>query len=236
MRTVAILPDLTENAHQIRVPAPGAAWRGPCHSVIGKMPRIALAAIPALLLAVTAAADPRPEEGPDFHLRTTDAWLLSLIEEGVRTSPTFRALVERLDDSDVIVYLQGDSTPAPNVDGRMTFASKAGGYRYIVVRLRTQSSRRQMLALLGHELRHAVEVADTPAIVDSTSLAREYERLGYVQRWNTAGVAFDTHAAIEAGYQVLAELSPRHPRGRRGRRLTMALSVYDLSAGTELAP
>ena len=36
---------------------------------------------------------------------------------------------------------------------------------------------------MAHELQHAVEIADTPAIVDGASLAREYQRIGYRQSW-----------------------------------------------------
>jgi hypothetical protein len=67
--------------------------------------------------------------------------------------------------------------------------------------------RRQQIAMMAHELQHAVEIAETPAIVDGESLVREYKRIGYVNTWSTLpGVAFDTQAAVRAGEQVLKEL------------------------------
>lgn len=160
-----------------------------------------------LAIAPNAFGTILPEEGAPYHLRTTDHRLRALMQDGVRTSPTFRALVERLIASDVVVYVRCDNQPASHIDGRLTFAAQAGGYRYIVVRLRPIASRMHLLALLAHELRHAVEIADTPAIVDGPSLAREYERMGYISRMGSAsGIAFDTAAAVQAGEKVLREL------------------------------
>jgi hypothetical protein len=130
--------------------------------------------------------------------------LRTLLDEGMRRSPTLRALVARLQASDVVVYLRCDGPIGP--DGRLTFVSSAGGYRYVVVRM-ARFRRAQQIAIMAHELRHAVEIADTPEIVDGPSLVREYRRMGYE---NTAsalpGVAFDTQAAVDAGRQVLKEL------------------------------
>jgi hypothetical protein len=122
----------------------------------------------------------------------------------VRISPTLRALVARLRTSDVVVYLRCDGPAAP--DGRLTFVSAAGGYRYLVVRM-ARFPPAQQIALMAHELQHAVEIADTPAIVDGASLVREYKRIGYVNQWSSLpGLAFDTKAAVATGEQVLKEL------------------------------
>jgi len=205
------------------------------------MPRTCRALHAVFLVLLVLLAAPRPAAGDPivdglaFHIRTIEPRLRHLIDEGLRTSPTFRSIVDRLVGSDVIVYLQCDPTAPRHVDGRMTFASKAGGYRYIIVRLRDQPSRIQFIGLLAHELRHAVEVAETAAIVDSPSLAREYSRLGYVRRAAADGMSFDTDAAVDAGYQVVAEMMPE--RRQLGRRtLALAVKAFDLSRGTELAP
>jgi hypothetical protein len=60
---------------------------------------------------------------------------------------------------------------------------------------------------MAHELQHAVEIADTPAIVDGQSLVREYHRIGYVNSKSALpGIAFDTQAAVRVGERVLKEL------------------------------
>lgn len=169
---------------------------------MGRSPRATLAVI--LALVVTTASPAAAFE----RLRTTDRRLQALIEEGMRTSPTLHALVQRLEQSDVVVYLQCDTAWSPRVAGRLTFVSSAGGLRYVVVRIAHFRSVAAQIAILAHELQHAVEVADTPAIVDGPSLAREYQRMGYVNTWSSIpGVAFDTHAAVRAGKRVLREMS-----------------------------
>jgi hypothetical protein len=130
-----------------------------------------------------------------------------LIDESVFVSPTLRALVERIEQSDVVVYVMCERYAPTRVAGRLTFVSAVGGLRYVVVRLMRLESRAQQIALLAHELQHAAEIADTPAIVDGESLAREYQRFGHVSAWSTSpGLAFDTSAAIEMGQRVLDEM------------------------------
>ena len=159
-----------------------------------------LVATPSLSMAAEPIAE-NPRRPP---IRSTDRRLRSLLEEGLRTSPTLRALVARLHASDVVVYLQCDGPGAP--DGRLTFLSAVGGYRYVVVRM-SRFSRLQQIAMMAHELQHAVEIAETPAIVDGASLVREYKRIGYVNTLSPLpGVAFDTRAAVRAGEQVMKEL------------------------------
>jgi hypothetical protein len=174
-------------------------------------PTAALFAVFLVIAAAPADGSPRPAITHDdvrFHIRMTDPHLQRLVRDGLDTSPTFRALVDRLIGSDVIVYLECDHFPSSGVDGRLTFATSAGGYRYLMIRVRQRGSRQHQMALVAHELRHAVEVADTPAIVDGHSMAREYGRMGYLTRWAQLPVtSFDTAAAVQAGYEVLRELT-----------------------------
>jgi hypothetical protein len=157
------------------------------------------------LTAETIADARRP------HIRTTDQRLLRLVRDGVRTSETFRRLVDRLNRSDVIVYLDcAAGTGAP--DGRLTFVSAVGGYRYLHVRMARLPLADVQIALLGHELHHAVEIADAPHVVDPHSLAREYQRIGFLSPRLTPGVSFDSDAAVDAGNRILRELSGKESR------------------------
>jgi hypothetical protein len=177
---------------------------------VGNMTRtraaVALVLLVLALMPVALAADsPRGPGVP--HIRTTDARLRRLVREGVRTSETFRALVERLDRSDVVVYLDCDGA-AQRRGGRLAFISAAGGYRYVQVRVTQLRSTDEQIAIIGHELQHAVEIADAPAVVDARSMADEYARIGYVHRRAAgAGLSFDSDAAVRAGYRVLHEVT-----------------------------
>ena len=154
--------------------------------------------------SLSMAAEPIADRSRHPSIRSTDRRLRSLLDEGVRLSRTMRALVARLHASDVVVYVQCDGPSGP--DGRLTFLSTAGGYRYVVVRM-ARFPRIQQIAMMAHELQHAVEIADTPAIVDGPSLVREYQRMGYENaRSPLPGVSFDTVAAVRTGQRVLKEL------------------------------
>jgi len=161
-------------------------------------------------LALLLSPQPSPAESipePDKpRIRITDSWIRRLFAVGLTSSPTFRSLVARLDQADVVVYLQSDVRGAPGLAGRLTFLSVVAGTRYVVIRLTPLRSAVQQLGMMGHELQHAVEIAEQPAIVDPESMYREYLRIGYLNGFSGPGVAVDTKAAMEVGGRVSDEL------------------------------
>jgi hypothetical protein len=151
-----------------------------------------------------AAADPDPLKP---RLRPADAQMRELLARGLETSASLRALVERLYASDVVVYLRCARLP-PHLDGQLTFVSSGGGLRYLVVRIAWDRGATRRIAVLGHELQHAVEIAERPAIVDQATLAREYGRFGFEREGiGPVATAFDTAAAINAGDRVWREVN-----------------------------
>ena len=160
-------------------------------------------AIGALLVGLFAVMDP--------HIRTTSPDLRALVREGAQRSATFRSLVTRLEQSDVVVYLEYDRRSMVDVRGFLTFISSAGGRRYVRVKIEWQLPREPQLAILGHELQHAVEISEAPDVVDDESLLRFYSRVG--THWHVgARRCFDTRAAVAMGGQVLREIRRREPR------------------------
>lgn len=158
----------------------------------------------SLVTVRPVAAEPAPFA--NRRIRSLEARLQALVERGMHSSPTFRRLAARVERSDVIVYLLSGLCLPPRVDGRLTFLSAAGGVRYVVVHLRPLASPLGEVAVLAHELQHAVEIAERPAIVDERSLAREYLQFGHTSRLMPRGTAFDTRAAIDVGVQVGREV------------------------------
>lgn len=141
------------------------------------------------------------------HLRVLDPDLKELMQAGRNASPMVRALVDRLEAGDVVVYVDYAQLPT-GLHGQLTFVSAAAGLRYVMVKVVRGLARARTIAILGHELQHAVEVADHPKIVDHKSLAREYARFGLKSRpGGVRAVAFDTVAAIVTGRQVSRELA-----------------------------
>jgi len=138
-----------------------------------------------------------------------DGRIEQLIADGLEGSPTFRAVVERLNRSDVVVYVRCQTGVAKREDGYLKFVGSAGGYRYLQAHILYNTMRARQIALIGHELFHAVEVADAPEVIDVASFERQYARIGFVSRKARigGGIAYDTNAAIRTGEQILRELN-----------------------------
>ena len=138
-----------------------------------------------------------------------DGRIERMISEGLSASPTFREVVNRLNRSDVVVYVRCQKDLAKREDGYLKFVGSAAGYRYLQAYIRYNTSRQHQIALIGHELFHAAEVADAPSVIDVASFEREYARIGFVSRTVRigGGVSYDTHAAIRAGDQILRDVT-----------------------------
>ena len=161
----------------------------------------------ALCSAATALRADDIDEEPKPRLRGSDRHVRSLVDDGVARSPFFRALVDQLERSDVVVYVRCGRLPS-RLDGQLTFVSAAGGLRYVLVQIAWDRPAQRKIAILGHELQHALEIAALPAIVDQPSMVREYARIGFEREKGIELVTrFDTTAAIEAGERVWKEMN-----------------------------
>jgi hypothetical protein len=165
------------------------------------------------LLLPTNAAGPPPYVS---HVRVRHAVLEPFLREAIEKSATTRALVAALDASDVIVYLEmfpGIRTALP---AGIRYAGSGGRFRYLRIALNPTNSPAQMIAMIGHELQHAVEIAAEPTIRSRHDLQAHYERVGILGR---ADNTWDTEAARVAGRIVFREVA-RTRAGARTRDAT----------------
>jgi hypothetical protein len=158
------------------------------------------------MLAVPAAA-PLTEsavlEAPTRHIRTLDASMTHLLKRGFRKSAAFASLVYRLQNSDVIVYVEEVPRLPTGLEGRLVMMPGAHGQRYVRIQIARRGSPEDCVAVLGHELQHAVEVADATDVRDQAGMIELYERIG-----TRAGPhVYDTAAAQEMGRTVRREIS-----------------------------
>jgi hypothetical protein len=129
------------------------------------------------------------------------------LREGVRRSPTLAALVSRIEASDGLVYLIGMRCFRPQqrvvLNGSLSHDVRVtGGYRLLKITV-DPGRGDQTIATIGHELRHALEVLESPGAVDLASVDRLYTRIGFV----TGTCVFETAAARDAQNAVARELS-----------------------------
>jgi hypothetical protein len=149
------------------------------------------------------------------NIRASDEELIALLEEGVKRSPTFKSLVDRLAKSDVILYVRPDVTAKSNAATRLTFLAAKGGYRYLVIRVGSGRSKEQQLATLGHEMQHAVVIADAASVVDSPSLKKEFERVGKLTQPSIGDdFFFESQVAEDVKRRILSEVSSQSGKAR----------------------
>ena len=141
---------------------------------------------------------------PDRRVRSTNARVAKMLELGARRSSTFAGLLAAIGRTDVIVYVEAGDTMPSKVDGRLALVPVANSQRYLRIEVRTTLPREELIPLIAHELRHALEVAEEPCVWDQAGMAELYRRIGET----SGGVhAYDTAGARETGRQVRVELA-----------------------------
>jgi hypothetical protein len=141
------------------------------------------------------------QSGSIHRVRSEKPAIAALIDEGIARSPTFASLVAAIDRTDGLIYVEegrcGRSVRACLV---MT-VTIAGPYRMLRIRLGSRRPRRDLIASLGHELRHVIEVLHEPGIRTNAAFYHFFH-----STQPTATEAFESSAAIQVGLDVHAEL------------------------------
>lgn len=178
-----------------------------CRNRRGRPRRIALA---ATLLIAAAAGSGLAEESvpvPIERVRVADARLSSAFDDGLLRSSTLKGLVETLQRSDVIVHISPAPAAQTAFGGDLHVVAAGAGVRYVRVRIRRDLPRSRIVAMIAHELQHAVEVAAAPRVVDEATLDDLYHEIGY----RVGTHQHETAGAIRAAHQVLRELTRDRP-------------------------
>jgi hypothetical protein len=162
---------------------------------------LAVALVASLSMSTALAAE--RVGGP--RLRPQDSRSTQVLKEGAARSATFRALVNRIEAGNVIVYVAISPVMKSTLSGALTWMTRAGDFRYVRASISTELAFDQMIASVAHELQHAVEVVEDESVVDERSLVAMYKKIGQPSR--AAGPSgWDTLAAQRTGTQVRREL------------------------------
>jgi len=168
-----------------------------------RLRRLPLACV-AVLVACAGAAAASDDHKPAPHLRSADRKVLEQIKEGCRRSPTFKRLVDLIEQSDLIVYVEATRQVPRHMQAYLQLAGAAPGVRFVRVVLRIPATKDTLIAQMGHELQHATEIAWAPEVRDQAGMHALYRRIG-----DEGALGWDTAAARYVGSTVLDEL--RHP-------------------------
>lgn len=135
-----------------------------------------------------------------FATRPVDAIAAETLSRALASSPIVRALVARLESSNVIVHVQTARIMPAGLGGFTQFVTSRGGHRYLRITLSAELRGDVRTGILAHELQHACEVADSGAD-DAAGLRRLFNTAG-----RRDGEYFETRAAILVERMVRDEL------------------------------
>lgn len=182
--------------------------------------------VPVLIAALLCAPlpgnafGPAPGEPGDATYGTSDRLrpqsdrVARWLREARRRSPTVQRLVDRIEQSDVIVYLDINPGLGPNVAACLTWMAATNSRRFVRATFRMDLGMDDAIAMVAHELQHVVEVVEHPEVRSNETLLDLYTRIGHATgnnglRWDTAdAVAVGTLARLEAthGFRPAAGL------------------------------
>ncbi len=171
--------------------------------LVSQRARCLVAAVSSVVLvAWTTAAFAGPAAMP--HVRTANGHVRQLLRDACRRSATFRSIFGKVEQSDLIVYVETTSLPPPHVDAWLQYEGTSPVNRILRVFVRIPASDETIIALLGHELEHATEVAAAPEVRDQRTLEALYRRTG-----DWSGEGWDSAAARSVTRIVRDELRVR---------------------------
>ena len=158
--------------------------------------------------------------GAGSHLRgirTLEPSVSAIVHEGQRGSATFAALIERIEQSDTLVYIVRVHTLPHRMEGSLVHEPAYSGARYLKIALAMGTPSERLIAVVAHELQHVCEVLDAGVSTDGAALDALFARIGTRQLGTDAGEQYETAAAQEVEKIVIRDLSATKRGDRRDR-------------------
>ena len=175
--------------------------------------RKALIGILLSLSAVTEVFAGRDTALPPWkHVLALSPSAIELLQESVARSSIVESLLYQLEATEIVVYIT-DVMPGAVMGpaSYLAYLSNDERARYLLVRIdKWRTTPYERIALLGHELQHALEVAGAPEVRDGKGLAKLYRRIG----WEGQKDRFETEAAQTMGNRIRSQVA----KGRDRRR------------------
>ncbi|MBZ5559799.1 MAG: hypothetical protein LAO77_21230 [Acidobacteriia bacterium] len=136
-------------------------------------------------------------------IRSNFTWVDQLVLNGIAHSATFASEAQELSTSDLVVFLEPVMNMPSELSAYLVFMSATPACRFVRIRYDIHLSDPRAIAMIGHELRHALEIANHPEVVDNLTLSAMYKRFG---KRVTDGEMYDSVEAVTAGRIILQEL------------------------------
>jgi len=128
------------------------------------------------------------------------------METGYHDSTTFRHLIDQLSRLPVVLHVLPTSALRHPLAGELRLAGSSGDLRYLRISIRASLPPHTLIAALGHELQHALEIGQAPGVGDEASLRSFYQAWGDRACAYTFGECYETGAARAVGRAVREDL------------------------------
>jgi hypothetical protein len=121
-------------------------------------------------------------------------------------STTFRWLIDRLERSDRFVYIDEGRCRHGALRSCLNMMTTPGG-RHLLIRIDPRLPLPSVSRQLAHELYHAAEVAGAANVVDSLSLRRLFERIGFQTCVDARQPCWETREALAIEARVARDVT-----------------------------
>jgi hypothetical protein len=161
--------------------------------------RFAVVPLALMLLAATRADAGGPQD-INRHLRPADRTDAALVNESLTRSATVRDLVARLNATDVVTYVTAAPCGQYERDSSIHFVGRSPYQRFMVIKVNDALPLDRQIALVGHELQHALDMAPASWIIDSFRMNQYFALAG----WKDSGLkpGFETTTAMRTERKV----------------------------------
>jgi hypothetical protein len=170
-----------------------------------RIPLRCVVVVLALVTFVTKFSSRVSAEGLE-RIRPEASSLKTAVATAFERSATFRSIVERINESDVIVYMTCGYFKSVLMAGRTVLVLAGPDVRYVRVQILCEQSAPALVSIVAHELQHVAELAAAPSVIDERSFASLFRAIGYPSCLWAEYEQFETAAAVDTGRQVTTEV------------------------------
>jgi predicted solute-binding protein len=147
------------------------------------------------------------------RVKPADAELRRLVLSGHARSATFRALMDEIHHTNVVVVIQFGLCAKGRVRSCVSHVEGDSRQRHIAVKVNTRTTDDRLIATIAHELHHALEIAREPDVTNSAQALALYRRIAI----GRCGEGLDERCETEAALQIEARVNEELARGPRGQ-------------------
>jgi hypothetical protein len=168
-----------------------------------RLRRLGLAAT-LLAIAGPAAADPKPAIALT-RIRIVHSRVADLFQRGYAQSATFRGIVDAIESSDGLVFVETRRCPK-GFASCLHLGARRESLRFLWIDINPLQPGDAIVRQLAHELQHAVEILRDPRVVDRDSLVSLYRRIGFRSCAADANECWETAYALAIGDAAAREV------------------------------